>query len=89
MRRLPCVILWRPMNFALPRRNCLGVSPVNLPGTECALYNYCNRLYLKANRNKGLVLLRKQQAVGQQAGAAAESALSSDPGEVRKIIAFR
>ena len=53
------------------------------------VYHYCNLIDLKVNSGQRLVLRCQQQAVGQQAGMAAERALGSDPCQLRKIIAFR
>jgi len=50
---------------------------------------HCNALVLKINIGKWLMLLCEQQAVGQEAGTSAERALGGDPGQLRKIIAFR
>lgn len=53
------------------------------------VYNNCNPFVLEIDTGKWIVLRRQEQAVGQEAGAAQEGALGGDPGQFRKIIAFR
>lgn len=55
---------------SFPRRLVPSEGPVN----------YCNLIDLKVNGFEGVMLLRKQQPVGQQAGAAVEGALGGDAG---------
>src|ERR1700677_3023906 len=67
----------------------LPIYSANPTDTERCLSYHCNRIDLKINRFEGLVLLRKQQFVGQKAGTAVQRALGCDPCQFGKIIAFR
>src|ERR1700677_1690130 len=67
----------------------LPIYSANPTDTERCLSYHCNRIELKINRFEGLVLLRKQQFVGQKAGTAVQRALGCDPCQFGKIIAFR
>jgi hypothetical protein len=69
-----------------PDLSCRSKDPLHCQIT-CPYY--CNAIRLENDGNKGLVLLCKQQAVGQQAGPANEGLLGRDSSQFRKIIIFR
>ena len=69
-----------PWRVSLANPACYRVMPVSY---------HCNRIDLKINSGKRLMLRRQQQPVGQQARPADQGALGRHPRQLRKIIAFR
>ena len=77
---------------ALHRRvySIMALSVPMLPNArEILAKPYCNLWELEIDTGKWVLLRSKQQAVGQETGAAIEGAFGGDPGEFWKVIAFR
>ena len=70
-------------------RSLADPVPILLLPERCPCLTIVTRFVLKIDSRKWFMLGGQQQTVGQQAGAAAEGAFGRDPGQFRKIIAFR